>query len=68
MSKLHVLVIKSFSFRRAHPLICVITRNRNNQFILREKTWLILKHRELEIELECYVYKRVHLCEHMISA
>ena len=41
-----------FSFRLARPIICVITRNRNNEFILGEKTLPISKRGELEIELE----------------
>ena len=49
MFKLHFLLIKLVSFRLARQIICVITRNRNNEFILREKTWLISKRRELEL-------------------
>ena len=52
MSKLHCLIIKLFSFRLACLIICVITRNCNNEFILHEKTWPISKYGELEIGLE----------------
>ena len=52
MSKLHFLVNKLFSFRRSRSIICAITCNHNNEFILCEKTWSISKHGELEIGLE----------------
>ena len=56
MSKLHFLLIKLFSFRLAHPVICVITANCNNELILHEKTCPISKCRELEIGLEFQCY------------
>ena len=53
MSKVHFVLIKLFSFRLTHSIIlCVITGNRNNEFILREKTWPISKRGESEIGLE----------------